>query len=84
MGNEYESDDFDMEQVYGADNPDDLEGGYDSSAEGRGGAPGPFAARKPYRAYTVVETVDRKSGKRIRKAVFTDSTKPRYVPKRKK
>ena len=78
---EYDSDNFDMEPIFGSDNPDDLETGYDSSAhQGVSARPPAFSPGKNRKITRFVEVVDKKTGKRAYKAVVQDATQPRYIP----
>lgn len=77
----YESDDFDMEQITGVDNPVESDNDHDDGMNAVIRKNITTAIPKAYKVYTRVKVIDKKTHKRIYKIVKTDSTKPRYQPK---
>lgn len=81
MGIEYESDDFDMEQVSGVDNPVDTDSTYDETT-GRSRKAAAAVAPKQYIVRTRIKVRDKKTHQLVYKVVRTPSNKPSYQPKR--
>lgn len=82
MGIEYESDDFDMEQVAGVDNPVDAESTYDETANGVRRKNIAAVTPKNYTVQTRVKVRDKKTHQLVYKIVRTPSNKPSYQPRR--
>lgn len=81
MSTLHESDDFDMEQITGVDNPVESDNDHDDGMNAVICKNITTAIPKAYKVYTRVKVIDKKTHKRIYKIVKTDSTKPRYQPK---
>lgn len=82
MSIEYESDDFDMEQVAGVDNPVDAESTYDETANGVRRKNITAVTPKNYTVQTRVKVRDKKTHQLVYKIVRTPSNKPSYQPRR--
>lgn len=81
MNTEYDSDDFDMEQVAGVDNPAELDDVHDENA-GDMARPGTVINRpKGYTMRTRFKSVDKKTGQLVYKVVEQKSNENRKLLK---
>jgi hypothetical protein len=81
MSVEYDSDDFDMEQIAGVDNPEESDSDHDEGINAAIRRNIVSVVPKKYKVHTRVKVMDKKTHKRVYKIVETDSDTPRYQPK---
>lgn len=81
MYKEYDSDDFDMENVAGVDNPMDTDDDYDEAAKPEDYKFPRKEDIKPYSVKTRIKVRDKKTGQIVYKVIGQSSSKPRRLSK---